>query len=382
MTSMRRSLPILFLFAAYTFIFPGDAHSGPQPIRISEIDGRYWLIDGDGHPFFAHGITHSGNKSANLDLAAFSKACKEVGFNSYGYGCPPELRSDMPFVESWSHLVPSAYYRGKNNVTFVDIFDPVAQAKLEAGVKFTCARSRADSFNIIGHCWTDLGSWPLENPSATNWAEFTRNLSDDAPGQRAWQKFLSTWEGDDDTARDQAFLKLIAREYFRVVGEATRTYAPGQLIFGDRFGFNTFDNDVVKEMLPYVDAIAIQPPFRGGFPKQKFDEIHEFTGKPIILCDFAVRFKDGDKDIRSWKPAADSVDAGKQYAEYIRAALDTNYIIGVFWCNPVDTPKGFSNPGVKQGFFGEGMSPRPGLADAVKEVNAYREEVTPKASNH
>ena len=382
MTSMRRPLPILFLFAAYTFIFPGDAHSGPQPIRISEIDGRYWLIDGDGHPFFAHGITHSGNKSANLDLAAFSKACKEVGFNSYGYGCPPELRSDMPFVESWSHLVPSAYYRGKNNVTFVDIFDPVAQAKLEAGVKFTCARSRADSFNIIGHCWTDLGSWPLENPSATNWVEFTRNLSDDAPGQRAWQKFLSTWEGDDDTARDQAFLKLIAREYFRVVGEATRTYAPGQLIFGDRFGFNTFDNDVVKEMLPYVDAIAIQPPFRGGFPKQKFDEIHEFTGKPIILCDFAVRFKDGDKDIRSWKPAADSVDAGKQYAEYIRAALDTNYIIGVFWCNPVDAPKGFSNPGVKQGFFGEGMSPRPGLADAVKEVNAYREEVTPKASNH
>ena len=94
-----------------------------------------------------------------------------------------------------------------------------------------------------------------------------------------------------------------------------------------------------------------------------------------------MRFKDGDKDIRSWKPAADSVDAGKQYAEYIRAALDTNYIIGVFWCNPVDTPKGFSNPGVKQGFFGEGMSPRPGLADAVKEVNAYREEVTPKASN-
>lgn len=378
---MRHPLPILFLFAAYTFIFPGDAHSGSQAIRISEIDGRYWLIDGDGHPFFAHGITHSSNKSANLDLDAFSKACKEVGFNSYGYGCPPELRGDMPFVESWSHLVPSAYYRGKNNVTFVDIFDPVAQAKLEAGVKFTCALSRADSFNIIGHCWTDLGSWPLENPSGSNWVEFTRNLSDDAPGQRAWQKFLSTWEGDDNTARDQAFLKLIAREYFRVVGEATRTYAPGQLIFGDRFGFNTFDNDVVKEMLPYVDAIAIQPPFQGGFPKQKFDEIHEFTGKPIILCDFAVRFKDGDKDIRSWKPAADSVDAGKQYAEYIRAALDTNYIIGVFWCNPVDTPKGFNNPGVKQGFFGEGISPRPGLADAVKEVNAYREEITPQVAN-
>tara|TARA_B100000925_G_scaffold126008_1_gene93992 strand:+ start:19180 stop:20340 length:1161 start_codon:yes stop_codon:yes gene_type:complete len=352
-----------------------------EPIRISKIDGRYWLINGDDHPFFAHGITHSGNQSANLDFAAFSRACKEIGFNSYGYGCPPELRSDMPFVESWSHLVKSAYYRGKNNVTFIDIFDPAEQAKLEAGVKFTCFRSRADRANIIGHCWTDLGSWPLKNPSNTNWVEFIRNLPTDSPGQKAYQDFLSEWKGGDVTSRDQAFLRLIAREYFRIVGEATRKYDPGRLIFGDRFGFNTFDNDVVKEMLPYVDAIAVQPPFQGGFPKQKLDEIHEFTGKPIILCDFAVRFKDGDKDIRSWKPATDSVDAGKQYAEYIRAALETNYIIGVFWCNPVDTPKGFNNPGVKQGFFGEGMSPRPGLADAVKEVNAYRAKITPKVGS-
>jgi hypothetical protein len=284
----------------------------------------------------------------------------------------------MPYIESWSHLVESAYYRGKDKVKFVDIFDPAEQARLEAGVKASCLRAKRNPQTIIGYCWTDLGSWPLDNPSGTNWVEFTRKLPADAPGQRAYQDFLSTWEGEDDTARDQAFLRLIAREYFRVVGEANRKYDPGRLIFGDRFAFNTFDNDVVEEMLPYVDAIAIQPPFQGGFPKQKFDEIHEFTGKPILLCDFAVRFKDGDKDIRSWKPAADSVEAGQQYADYIRAALDTDYIIGVFWCNPVDTPKGFGNPGVKQGFFGEGMSQRPGLAEAVKKVNAHRDKITPR----
>ena len=36
-------------------------------------------------------------------------------------------------------------------------------------------------------------------------------------------------------------------------------------------------------------------------PKEKLDEIHKLTGKPILLCDFAIRFKDGDKDIRNWK---------------------------------------------------------------------------------
>ena len=98
----------------------------------------------------------------------------------------------------------------------------------------------------------------------------------------------------------------------------------------------------------------------------------------MILCDFAVRFKDGDRDIRSWKPEKDSVAAGKAYAEYVKAALKTDYIVGVFWCNPVDTAKGFGKPGVKQGFFGDGLTERPGLHQSVKEVNAFRDRMTPK----
>ncbi len=370
----------LFLFCLSA---PGfDAVSAEQkPIHLIEIEGRPWLVGPDGQPFFAHGITHVNNKKAGLDFTKFSKACKDLGFNAYGYGCPPDLRDDMPYIESWNHLVPSSYYRGKAAVKFVDIFDPDEQAKLVAGVKRYCTMSR-DNLNCIGYCWTDLGSWPLENPSGTNWVEFIRNLPEDSPGHRAYREFLSNWEEDnstaDDQARDLAFLQLIAREYFRVVGGANRKYAPNQLVFGDRFAFNTIVPEVLKEMLPYVDAIAIQPPFQGEFPKTKYEEIRALTEKPILLCDFAVRFKDGDKDIRSWKPASDSVEAGQQYSDYIRAALDTDFIIGAFWCNPVDTSKGFGKPGVKQGFFGEELSLRPGLAQSVKEVNAYREKVTPK----
>ena len=153
---------------------------------------------------------------------------------------------------------------------------------------------------------------------------------------------------------------------------------PDHLIFGDRFAFNTYDPDVVKEMLPYVDAIAIQPPFQSAYPGDRYDEIYKLAGKPIILCDFAIRFKDGDKDIRNWKPAENSVAAGEAYTEYVRAALDTNYILGMFWCNPVDTPRDFNNPGVKQGFFGDGLTERPGLHKAVKELNIFREAMTPR----
>ena len=113
-----------------------------------------------------------------------------LGFNAYGYGCPPQLRHDMPYIESWNHLVPISYYRGSKGVKFVDIFDPGVHARLEAGIKFNCSLSQQNPHNVIGYCWTDLGSWPLENPSGTNWVEFIRGLPEDAPGQRAYQKFL------------------------------------------------------------------------------------------------------------------------------------------------------------------------------------------------
>ena len=94
-----------------------------EKITLGKIKGRHWLFMPDGKPFFAHGITHARNLDANIDFEKFSKACKEVGFNAYGYGCPEPLRKDMPFIESWNHLVPISYYRGKNAVRFIDVFD-------------------------------------------------------------------------------------------------------------------------------------------------------------------------------------------------------------------------------------------------------------------
>ncbi len=375
---MRFLTPAFLLSLLLAFSAVGEETSN---ITLTKIDGRHWLVDTDGNPFFAHGITHVGNNRAKIDYSKISEACKELGFNAYGYGSPNQVRSDMPYVESWNHLVPISYYRGKNNIKFLDVFDPKQQARLENGVKANCFRNKNTHKNVIGYCWTDLGSWPLKNPSGINWVDFIRSLPEDAPGQKAYQAFLSDWKGSDENARDLAFLRLIAREYFRVIGEAQRKYDPDPLVFGDRFAFNTLTPEVLEEMLPYVDAIAIQPPFWAPFPKEKLDEIYKQTGKPIILCDFAIRFKDGDKDVRMYKLAKDSKEAGKQYYDYVKAALDSEYVVGVFWCNPVDTSKGFGNSGVKQGFFGKGLSERPGLHKSVKELNVYREEVTPKSTN-
>ena len=374
-----------FLFSFVSFILicncadSSQAESPPsKPISLATIDGRDWLVDSHGNPFFAHGITHASNNRNAFDFTEFSTACKRLGFNAYGYGCPPQLRGDMPYVESWNHLVPISTYRDAGSFHFIDIFDPKEQKRLEVEVKASCEKSLQNPENVIGYCWTDLGAWPLDNSTGNNWVDFMKSLPANAPGQQAYQEFIKAWKNDGTTSQDEAFLRFIAREYFRIVGTANKKYDPDHLIFGDRFSFQTFSPAIVEEMLPYVDAIAIQPYFMESFPQQKLDEIHRCTGKPILLCDFAIRFRDGDKNISAWKLAEDSVAAGKAYAEYVKAALNTHYILGVFWCNPVDTPKGFGKSGVKQGFFADGLLSRPGLHDSVQELNKYRESQTPR----
>ncbi len=104
---MKTSLWLLslILINLFTKSVHAESHTS-KPIGLATIDGRDWLVDSRGDPFFAHGITHASNNRNAFDYTEFSAACKRLGFNAYGYGCPPQLRGDMPYVESWNHLVP------------------------------------------------------------------------------------------------------------------------------------------------------------------------------------------------------------------------------------------------------------------------------------
>lgn len=347
-------------------------------IRLEEFEGRTWLINSTGQPFFAHGVTHIGSAGHGVDVTTIGQACKELGFNAYGYGCPDALKTDLPYIEGRNHLVPMSLYRASGgSFRYVDIFDPGVQARLDKEIGSMCFANR-DNPNLIGYCWTDLGAWPLKNSTGRNWVNFIRNLPADAPGHKVYRAFLKTWQGDDPKARDQAFLRIIAREYARVLGEANRKYDPNHLIFGDRFTFQTAIPEVVEEMLPYVDAIAIQPRFNPGFPTKDFDRVHRLSGKPILICDFAIRFKEGEKSIRGWKPEESPKVAGERYAEYVREAIMTPYIIGVFWCNPINSKPGFAKSGIKQGLFDQGLTPRPNLNRQIRELNRFLGQETPK----
>ncbi|MEM6689176.1 MAG: sulfatase-like hydrolase/transferase [Planctomycetota bacterium] len=346
-------------------------------IKLSEIDGRVWLLDSSGQPFFAHGVTHVGYGHNGEDVHEIANALKELGFNSYGYGCPTFLQNDMPYVQDNNRIAEIATYRGKG-AKFFDIFDPREKTRMEQEIERVCLANRNNP-NLIGYYWTDLAAWPLKNQTETNWVEFIRGLPKSTPGQEKYQEFLATWNGNDDSQRDLGFLRLIAREYFRICGEANRKFDPDHLIFGDRYMFSTLVPEVIQESLPYIDAVAIQPFFNPGFPRKQFDRVHKLTGKPIILCDFNVTFKEEGKNVFGWKPVENADVAGPMYRDYIKEAFKTPYIIGSFWCNPVTQVKpSFYPPGyVKVGIFGEGIKTRPGLSNAIVEANQFIAANTP-----
>jgi hypothetical protein len=350
---------LLFVLLASTLL-SGHAASAEGFIKLAVINGRDTLVAASGKPFFAHGVNHIGQHGARDGAKSVAEACRVLGFNAYGYGTPDDLHDDMPYLESWNDLVPMSLHRVDGSFHFVDIFDPAVQTEIAAKIEKLCVKNR-ESKNLIGYLWTDLAAWPLENKQNQNWVQFIRALPAEAPGRKAYEQFVASGEKEDTQ-----FLRLIAREYFKVLGTATRKHDPNHLIFGDRFIFSTIVPKVIEEMLPYVDAIAIQPNYAAGFPRAQFDRIHAMTKKPVLICDFAIRFKDGDKKINGGKLEASAEDAGKAYTDYIREAAATGYIVGAFWCNLIDSPQ---NSGVKQGLFFEGLKTRSGLDEPIRRLN-------------
>lgn len=324
-----------------------------------------------------------------------------LGFNAYGYGCADALKDDLPYVESWNDLVPISVHRLPDEFHYRDIFAPEVQQDIRDRIREKCFANR-DNGNLIGYYWTDLPAWALENPHQTNWVKYMRGLPASAAGRQRYLAFLRESYADDlsrlntaygtkaaswaDLARttfppglaappadDRAFLRIIARQYYGLLGRATREFDPHHLILGDRLDLNP-EPEVLEEMLPYVDVVAVQPPYAPGFPQQAFEELHHRAkNKPIIICDFAIRFRDGDKPVRGGQLAPDDRAAGEYYAEYVKEARRTGFIIGTFWCGLADS-ENRGKPGIKQGLLTGSHQGRPALDAQMTSLNRWLTE--------
>ena len=140
---------------------------------------------------------------------------------------------------------------------------------------------------------------------------------------------------DESLSFDENFLKLIAREYYKLVGKETRRLDPNTLIFGERYSMGRIPTYIIEEALPYIDVISIQP--NGcSFDKNYFRMINQLTGKPIIICDHQCSFPTENHAHTMWEQFKNQRKASNNYSKIVISAVNEPYLLGYHRCQYID----------------------------------------------
>jgi len=300
-----------------------------------------------------------------------------------------------------TEVLDTAYYLPAERFSYADVFDPECQAQMRAKIRAMCDRSRQNE-NLIGYYWTDTPHWDLalaREKRGIDWVSYIRGLGGTAPGKLEYVAFLQRrYEGDltalnqvyglralefDDlldhdfkdldldrahvAQDDREFLRLIARTYYRIVGEANRDYDPGHLVLGEKYIDVDCPENVLREALPYIDVLSIQP-CPPVFDGALFDRLYEITGKPIIVCDHQSSFATEEYPETMWPQLESEEAVGKAYAQYLRDAFAKPYILGYHRCQYID--RFVPRLGIlKQGLIREDETPYATLVAHVQHAN-------------
>ena len=183
--------------------------------------GRICLIEPAGSPFFSLGVNHIQNILQKTDRGDEEQVCAAAhenlltwGFNTAGYGSPRALCKRMPYFAP-IYLTKNANYHGDHEFKYPDVFDPVVQEEFREIIRYEI-KQQEDHPNLIGYYWTDTPQWDLKRAQETRGNELGLFV--------IYQRIHLERKDieklfEDGGGSDEAFLRLIARELYRVIGE-------------------------------------------------------------------------------------------------------------------------------------------------------------------
>jgi hypothetical protein len=314
-------------------------------------DGRWLLIDPQGHPFFMVGIAHvedsciKHEENIHIYKAKYGsrekwisdcvvKSLKDWGFNTLAWTkqwvavgmrhspewTPEEYRdSGLAYIP---HIDFLNIERWNEQAVYMDVFSSEFEEWCDYQARYWCA-SLADDPNLIGYAYTARPHWDvtklLEN---TSWT----------PEQGNESEFLS---------------KVIAR-YYKVTYDAIRKYDKNHLIFGDLVeGCDCLPQGpggqplaVFSEMQKYVDVLSVNWYHPFDVMKETIEEWQKICDKPVFLSDSAFvapndlltidepLFDGGWEKLR----VQNESERGAAYIDMISKAANSGYIIGWGWC--------------------------------------------------
>jgi hypothetical protein len=279
-------------------------HKGEQGWRLSDPNGK---------TFFSVGVTHllqmleqpvfkekyEGNEQRFIETA--STRLRRWGFNTVGYGGVNAEHSGFarhfPFMIQ-VEVMACHMWLGEKAV-IPDIFDPAWKDRAAENIS-SRIRSLIDDPNLVGIYLTDTPVWSRFDP------------------------------------RDR---RAMAETYYALCHDVIRSHSRDVLIFGDRYHEPDMPDEVLSAALPYIDVVSVQPLSGITFPGRFFKELHERTGKPVMICDLAVNFPTPDWPKVLWPALPNERQAARAFVDYVQAARASGIVLGVHRCSYIDRPR-------------------------------------------
>jgi hypothetical protein len=369
-TQLHRALPLLLFVAVslvvYTSLeaeFVSDRFGGITTIqsqatgsfRVGQVNNRWMLITPEGQGFLALGLSHAGGAWQGLlgpkrqeALEKVRNDLRDLNFNATGY--VPELSAEFNYIHNADRLPGSPGTlsgQGKRKHLYEDVFDPAFHARLQKHIQGIADKTAQDG-HCIGYWWTDIPVW---NPGqqrqkfGLSYVDFIRALPEGAPGRIRYE----SWKKENTTAKDETFHILIARELYRATAAAYREFAPGKLLFSERY--NTIPGaplEIIAEAGKVVDVISFQP-YEKTLKSDTLDQVYAMTGKPIILSDWSLSFPVEGHTKTMWPQFSTPAEAATAYEAYLNSAFAKPYILGYFKCQYRDAilPTGQLKQGIR-----------------------------------
>lgn len=340
-----------YLFLLILVFTVSSFGNGNSLFHIRKNQDSYLLVNTHGEASFSLGINHiqalSYPSKMELYTSKYNDSWRNAaidiknnlinwGFNAAGYGTPKELREIMPFMMPCQPLVQNSAYLGEKDFSYSDIFDPAIQNQIL--IKIKNMTSEKDNPNLIGYYWTDTPMWDLEKSKqrfGINWVEYIKQLPLNTPGRIRYEEFKKSCLVSQYPAFDEDFLGIIAKEYYQLIGKETRRLDPNHLIFGERYLMDNHPINVIREALPYIDVLSIQPNGH-SFNAEYFNEMYNLTKKPIIICDHQCSFPTHQHKNTMWVQLENQEVVANNYGSYIKDAVKKPYIIGYHRCQYID----------------------------------------------
>ncbi len=329
--------------------------------HTAQIDGRWWLVDPDGHLFFSVGpdcVRYRDPTRVRGREVLFSKLPPGAGETADFFHANARLRyGEADFVSNWKQKVVQRLKAwGFNTVAnwsdaamfekpaipfvtnvrigqsrkvwqaFPDVYAEEFVRSAEEDARSQCRRFREERF-LIGYFIGNEPRWPYRNlidlilkdpePSATQ--EFVR-------------RFLKE-KGDNPASRD-ALLETLSRRYFQTVTEAIKKADPNHLVLGIRFAGNA--PDPVLRANDVFDVFSVNI-YRFEPPRDQVERVYKLVGKPMLIGEFHFGAAE-----RGYAPALvmvkNQTERGVAYQYYLERAAALAPMIGAHYFQMVDQP--------------------------------------------